>query len=357
MPENHPAPNAFTAALLENLRRHPKRVVFPEADDPRVLEAAAELVRHEAILPILLGNRAALKSRAAALGLPMEFVNFIDPAKSSDLELFNQRYIRTQAIRGVEVKDGRGIISKPHQFAAMMVQYGQADAFVAGNLQHPAIGMRALQQMIKPMPSVPALFGAVVLVDKGASDGERVLVLADCGVHVEPEPEQLAAIAVECGKLAGHILGRRTKVAMLSHSTKGSSPSPSSRRVEAATALAKEHAAAHALDMDIEGEIQADAALDPIIAGRKAGTSLLQGAADVLVFPSLDAADISLRLLRHLGNFHTYGQLVLGLARPAAQLPRSTTVEQIVGTAAAVGVEAIKYHDLYPYGETPAEEW
>jgi phosphate acetyltransferase len=84
---------------------------------------------------------------------------------------------------------------------------------------------------------------------------------------------------------------------------------------------------------------------------------LLHGAADVLVFPSLDAADISLRLLRHLGNFRTYGQLVLGLARPAGQLPRSTTVEQIVGTAAAAGVEAIKYHELYPHGESPGDEW
>ena len=357
MPESHPAPNAFTAALLEKLRRHPKRVVFPEADDPRVLEAAAELVRREAVLPILLGDRAALKARAAALELPMGFVNFIDPAKSSDLELFNRRYIRMEAIRGIEIKDGRGIISKPHQFAAMMVQYGQADAMVAGNLQHPAIGMRALQQLVKPMPGVPALFGAIFLVDENGPDGERVLVLADCGVHVNPEPEQLAAIALESGKLARHILGRRAKVALLSHSTKGSSQSPSSRRVEAATALAKEHAAAHALDMDIEGEIQADVALDPIIAERKTDSSLLHGAADVLVFPSLDAADISLRLLRHLGNFRTYGQLVLGLARPAAQLPRSATVEQIVGTAAAVGVEAIKYHELYPHGETPGEEW
>jgi phosphate acetyltransferase len=357
MPESHPAPNAFTAALLEKLRRHPKRIVFPEADDPRVLQAAAELVRREAILPILLGDRTVLKARAAELGLPMEFVNFIEPAKSSDLELFNQRYIRMEAIRGVQIKDGRGIISKPHQFAAMMVQYGQADALVAGNLQHPAIGLRALQQLIKPMPGVPSLSGAVVLVDENGTENERVLVLADCGLHVEPDPEQLAAIALESGKLARHILGRRAKVAMLSHGTKGSSPSESSRRVAAATALAKDHAAAHALDLDIEGEIQADVALVPAIAAKKTGTSLLHGAADVLVFPSLDAADISLRLLRHLGNYRTYGQLVLGLARPAAQLPRSATVEQIVGTAAAVAVEAIKYHELYPHGETPGEEW
>jgi phosphate acetyltransferase len=357
MPEPHPAPNAFTAALLEKLRRHPKRIVFPEGDDPRVLEAAAELVRREAILPILLGDRAALKARAAGLGLSMGFVNIIDPATSSDLELFNQRYIRMQAIRGIEIKDGRGIISKPHQFAAMMVQYGQADAVVAGNLQHPAVGIRALQQLIKPMPGVPALFGAVVLVDGSGTENERVLVLADCAVHVEPDPEHLAAIAVESGKLARHILGRRARVALLSHSTKGSVPSVSSRRVEAATALAKDHAAAEALDMDIEGEIQADAALVPAIAEKKSASSLLHGEADVLVFPSLDAADISLRLLRHLGNFHTYGQLVLGLARPAAQLPRSATVEQIVGTAAAAGVEAIKYHDLYPHGVSPGEEW
>lgn len=351
-----PVPNFFTTALLEKLRRHPKRVVFPEADDPRVLVASAELVRHEAILPILLGNRAKLKGMAKDLGIDMTFIHCIDPTTSSDLPVFCERYIRTESIRGFKVVNAESVVTMPHQFAAMMVQYGQADAVVSGNLAHATIGYRALLQRIKPQPGVPAPFGAMVLVDDAREGDERVLILADCGIHVDPSPEQLAAIAVHSGILARHITGRRAKVAMLSHSTKGNAVSPSSLRVSAGTALAREKVDAFALEIDIEGEIQADVALSPAIAAQKTETSLLHGEADVLVFPSLDAADIAVRLLRHLAGYRTYGQIVLGLARPAAQLPRSATIEQIFGTALAVGVEAVKYHDIYPHGETD-EVW
>lgn len=357
MPDTLSAPNPFTSALIAKLRAHPKRVVFPEADDPRILQTAAELVKQEAILPILLGDRATLKAKAAALGLSTEFINIINPATSSDLPLFCERYVRMQSMRGIRIAQPESIISKPHQFAAMMVQYGQADAVVAGNLSHPGIGLRALQQLIKPIPDVPALFGAIVLVDHVTGHEDRILVLADCAIHVEPSPEQLAAIAVHSGKLARHILGRKAMVAMLSHSTKGASESPSSRRVAAATALARELVRDHLLEMEIEGEVQADVALDPDCAAKKSPVSLMHGNADVLVFPGLDAADISLRLLRHLASYRTYGQIILGLARPAAQLPRSATVEQIFGTAAAVGVEAIKFHQLYPAGDTPWDTW
>jgi phosphotransacetylase len=262
-----------------------------------------------------------------------------------------------QRIRGMQIANPEDTLSKPHYFAAMMVQYGQADALVAGNQLHPTAVYRPLLHMIKPLDGVPSPFGAALVLDDLAAQGERVLVFADCSMHVTPSTEQLAAIAVESGKLARHILGRPSKVAMLSHSTKGSAGSPSSRKVAAATALARERVAAQALEIEIEGEIQADVALVAAIAARKTETSVLRGEADVLVFPNLDAADISLRLLRHLAGFRTYGQLVLGLARPAAQVPRAASVEHIFGTTVAVAVEAIKYHQIYPQGDGGETDW
>ena len=345
-------PNFFLSSLLDKLKRHPKRVVFPEAEDIRVLRVAAELVRQEAALPILLGNRATLKAMANDHGIPTTFINFIDPSTSSDLPLFCDRFTRMEGFRGIKVLNPEETLVKPHYFASMMVQYGQADAVVAGNLVYPTEVYRPLLHLIKPLPEVPAPFGAVILVDDREPSAERVLILADCSLHVSPSTDQLAAMAVECGKLARHILGRKAKIAMLSHSTKGSSASPSSRKMAAATALARETILAHAYDLEIEGEVQADAALVPAIADKKNPASFVHGDADVLIFPTLDASDIAVRLLRHLAGFKTYGQLVLGLARPAAQVPRGASTDHILGSALAVAVEAVKYHEIYPQGDS-----
>ena len=166
-----------------------------------------------------------------------------------------------------------------------------------------------------------------------------------------PTVRELATIALETGKLAHHFLGRTAKVALLSHSTKGSAGTPDAKRVEAAATLAREEALKQYLDIEIEGEIQADVALDPSAAETKLPGAESRTSADVLVFPNLDAAHISLKLLQHVAGAQNYGQLILGLARPAAQVPRTASAETIFGTAAAVAVEAIKYHQLYPDGD------
>ena len=352
-----PEPNDFTATLFASLKRHPKRVVFPEPDDDRVLRVAAELVRREAVLPVLLGPREHLRERMLSLGIDMPFIRIIDPTRAADLPLFCDRYVRTEKFRGVTVTDPEAVMSKPHHFAAMMVQYGQADAVVAGNTVHPATVYRALFHLIKPLPVVPEPFAATVLVTDGADGADRILVLADCGLHEDPTTEQLAVIAVESGRFARQVLGRVPKVALLSHSTKGSSHSASALKVGAATVLARQTARERLLARDIDGEVQADVALVPKLAEAKASANLLKGEADVLVFPTLDAADISLRLLRHLGDFRSYGHFLLGLARPAAQVSRGISENCLLGTVAAVAVEAILHHELYPEGETGGIVW
>lgn len=349
-----PAPgNTVTRYLLEQLRRHPKRVVFTEGEDVRVIEAAARLVKEEAVAPILLGNKPRIRALAAKHGIPLTFIHIIDPPLASDFGLFCQRVENMARYRTMQIGNAEEIVSKPHYFGALMVQYGQADAIVGGNQALPAAYFRALLHTIKPLPEVPKIFGVSILTGPHLKHmgGSGILFLADCGLNPNPDVTELAAIAIETGKLAHHFLGRKSYVAMLSHSTKSSATTPDALKMAAATSLAQDHALRQFLEISIEGELQADVALDPEAAEIKLPGAEARPTADVLVFPNLDAAHISLKLLQHVAGAQNYGQLVLGLSRPAAQVPRTASVETIFGTAAAVAVEAIKFHQLYPDGE------
>ena len=351
MPDSIPADyNKVTRHLIEQLQRHPKRVVFTEGADIRVIQAAARLVALEAVAPILLGDVARIRALAAKHGVPLNFVRVINPKTSSDLPLFVKRAENMARYRASGQIDSEETLVRPHYFGAMMVQYGHADALVGGNQAIPAVFFRALLQTIKPQAGIGRIFGVTALMAPHFPllGDDRVIFLADTGLNPDPDVNLLSTIAIETGKLAHHFLGRTPVVALLSHSTKGSSTTPEARKVVAATALAKDRIAREFLDIHLDGELQADVAIDPCAAETKLADASNRAIADVLVFPNLDAAHISMKLLQHLGGAQNYGQIILGLARPAAQVPRTASVETIFGTAAAVAVEAIKYHQLHP---------
>lgn len=353
MTETHPTARTgqeLIDYLLDHLGRHPKRVVFTEGEDIRVLRAAARLVERRVIAPVLLGNRDRIRALAASHSVSTRSIHVIDPRESSDFDLFCRRLETISRYRGTLPGNLAEIVARPHTFGALMVQYGQADAIVGGNQALPAAFFRALLHTIKPRPEVPRIFGLSILIGPHLRNlgGSGMLLLADTALIPTPEVGELAAIAIESGKLAQHFLGRRPLVAMLSHSTHGSSSTPDALRVAAATALAKDRVMREFLDIGIEGEVQADVALDAEAAEIKIPGALRRPRADVLVFPNLDAAHLSLDLLRHIAGAQHYGQLIVGLARPAARLSRVASVETIFGTAVAVAVEAIKYHQLHP---------
>jgi phosphate acetyltransferase len=352
-PQEPTSGQSITRHLLDQLRRHPKRVVFTEGEDIRVISAAAKLVEAEAVAPILLGNRERIREIAATHGVSLKFVHIIDPPHASDFGLFCQRVENMARYRTMQIGNPAEIVARPHYFGALMVQYGQADAIVGGNQALPAAYFRALLHTIKPLPTVPKIFGVTMITGSHLKHlgGSNLLFLADCGLNPNPDVAELAAIALETGKLAHHFLGRKAFVAMLSHSTKGSANTPDARRMAAAAALAQDEAMHQFLDISIEGELQADVALDPSAAEIKMPAAEARPTADVLVFPNLDAAHISLKLLQHVAGAEVYGQLILGLSRPAAQVSRTASTEVIFGTAAAIAVEAIKFHQLYPDGD------
>lgn len=341
--------NDVTRRLIEQLRNHPKRVVFTEGEDIRIIQAAARFVALEAISPILLGNAQRIKALAAEHNIPMNFIRVIDPKTSSDLPLFLKRAQNMARYRDNPLLVNEETITRPHYFGAMMVQYGHADAIVGGNQAIPAYYFRALLQNIKPSDKVPRIFGVTMLVAPHFPLlDNRPIFLADTGLIPQPDVTQLSTITIETGKLAQHFLGRAPQIALLSHSTKGSAGTQEAQKIAAATALAQSRAKEELLDFNIDGELQADVAIDPIAAETKLPDAVSRLSADVLVFPNLDAAHISLKLLQHLAGAQNYGQLILGLTRPAAQVPRTASVETIFGTAAAAAVEAIKYHQLHP---------
>jgi phosphate acetyltransferase len=172
--------------------------------------------------------------------------------------------------------------------------------------------------------------------------------MADCGVIPEPDVEQLSDIAISTAQLARLLLGTRPRVALLSFSTKGSATHPSIGKVQAATALAQQKARALELDADFDGELQVDAALVPEIAARKLPASQVAGRANVLIFPDLNAGNIGSKLLQHVAKAHAYGQILLGLDRPAADVSRGSNAHDVLGVAAIVGVQSIRYEVLHP---------
>ena len=188
----------FIGSLTEKLRRHPKRIVFTEGEDVRVLRAARRLVEMEAAAPILLGDEAGIRGLAKENGIPLDLIRVLEPARSSDLGLFCRRFEKMERYKRLSVTDPAEVVVRPHYFGALMVQYGQADALVGGNQVLPLTLFRALLHTVKPLPSVPKVFGVMVSVGGGklqhfGRDG--VLFLADCAMIVRPEVPELASIS------------------------------------------------------------------------------------------------------------------------------------------------------------------
>jgi phosphate acetyltransferase len=339
----------FIGSVIEKLQRHPKRIVFPEGTEPRVLQAARQFTSLRLGVPILLGDHARIKETAASLGISLEGIRLINPAESEDLDNFARRFERLRHAQGLRGLEAREAMLQPNYFGAMMLAMHQADGFVAGTNQVTAAVLRPLFQTIKAAPQTTTVSSCVVMELEDTRFGENgVLFMADCGVIEEPSVEQLADIAVSTAQLARHLLGIRPRVALLSFSTKGSSNHPSAGKVQAATALAEKKALERGLEADFDGELQADTALVPEIAALKLPDARIAGNANVLIFPDLNSGNIASKMTRHIARANTYGHIVLGLDRPAADVTRGSNARDILGVAAIVGVQSVDYQKLYP---------
>ncbi len=339
----------FIETVFQKLKRHPKRIVFPEGAEPRVLRAAARFVKLKLGAPVVLGPKAEIEKAAAAEGIDLERIGVIDPETASDLPVFISRVEKLKRYHDLGPKQSRELMIRPDYFGAMMVQYGQADGLVTGASETASSALRPLIQLIKPQNGVKTVSSCMMLDLSNKRYGERgVMLFGDCAVIPEPTVDQLASIAVETGKVCRQLTGNKPRIALLSFSTKGSSNLSSPQRIAAAAALAKKQALDAGEEMEIDGEMQADTALLSDLATRKAPASLVAGRANVLIFPDLNAGNIGAKLVQYLAGAEAYGQILLGLSKPCAELSRGATEDDILGVAAILGVQAIEYRKLYP---------
>ena len=330
----------FIGNVIEKMQRHPKRVVFPEGEEPRILQAARQFYALRMGVPILLGEQAKVRAVAEALKISLDGIRVINPATSEDLENFSSRLYRIRREKGLRPTEAREAMMQPNFYGAMMLAMHQADGLVSGASHITGSVLRPLFQIVRAAPDFEAVSSCTVMEVEDTRIGEDgVLFMADCGVIPEPNVEQLADIAVSTARLARHMLGVRPRVAMLSFSTKGSSAAhPSIGKMQAATAQARNKAASLGLDADFDGELQVDAALVPEIASRKLRDSQVAGRANVLIFPDLNSGNITSKMVSLVGRANSYGQILLGLNRPASDVSRGSSAHDILGVAAIIGV-------------------
>ncbi len=340
----------FIDSVFQKLKRHPKRIVFPEGTEPRVLRAASRFAKLQLGAPIVLGRRDEVERVALAEKIDLDHVGIIDPETATDLPMLIERLERFKRYRDMGHKEARDILIQPNYFAAMMVQNAQVDGIVTGASETKSSTLRPLIQLIKPLPNTASISSCMMLDLSNKRYGERgVMFFADCAVIPDPTVEQLATIAVQTGTICRQLTGIKPRIAMLSYSTKGSAKLPSPAKVVAATALARKKITDLGIEMEIDGELQADTALLPDLAGVKAPQSLVAGRANVLVFPDLNSGNIGVKLVQHLAGAEAYGQFLLGLSKPCADMSRGASEDDILGVAAILGLQAIEYRKLYPH--------
>jgi phosphate acetyltransferase len=338
----------FIGSIIEKLQRHPKRIVFPEGTEPRVLQAARQFYSLRLGAPILLGNRTKIKEAAEKLNVSLEGVRIINPAESEELENFAQRFELLRRYKGIKEQEARETMLKPNYFGAMMVAMHQADGLVSGTNEITGSVLRPLFQIIKVAPPSRTASSCMIMEVEDTRFGEGgVMFMADCGVIPEPTVDQLADIALSTAELSRQLLGKPPRVALLSYSTKGSATHPSIGKVQAATALARQKAEQKGLEAEFDGELQVDSALVPEIAERKVPDSKVAGRANVLIFPDLNSGNIASKLIQHVARANAYGQILLGLDRPAADVSRGSNAHDILGVAAIIGVQSVAYKLLY----------
>ncbi len=342
---------ALIDRLAEKLQRHPKRVVFPEGSDPRILQAARSFATRRLGVPILLGDRAEIKDRAERLDLRLDGIRILEPERSEDLDMFLPMIQELPRFSQFDVDSNRARLLQKNYFAAMMLMTGRADALVSGATTQASSALRPIFQIVPLQEHVKTASSMLVLdMDNEKLGVDGALFLADCGVIPEPTEDQLADIAVTTADIAGHLTGAIPRVAMLSWSTRARrDPLPAGvARVRNAVTKARAKAELKGISASIDGEIQLDAALVPEVAAIKGvAESPVGGQANVLVFPDLNCGNIVSKMVQIVAGARGYGQILTGLSRPCAEISRGAHAYDIIGTSIIVAAQAIDRHFLY----------
>lgn len=308
----------------------PQRIILPESTEPRTLRAADRVIADGVAQVILIGKKDEIKETAKKLELPhIEKATIVDPDDEQANEKYAQLFYELRKEKGVTLEDARKKVHDPLYLGCLMIKKGEADGQVAGALNTTGNVLRAAFQVLKTAPGVSVVSGAFIMLlpERDKSYGDNgIMVFADCAVVPEPDEKQLAQIAVSTAKTARDLAGiEHPRIAMLSFSTKGSASHDVVTKVVNATRLAKEMQP----DLEIDGELQADAAIVPAVGASKAPGSKIAGKANVLVFPNLEVGNIAYKLVQRLAGASAVGPVLQGLAAPVNDLSRGCSDEEI----------------------------
>jgi phosphate acetyltransferase len=331
--------STFIKDVLARAKQHYKTIVLPEGEDLRVLKAAHIINKDKICKIIILGDEAQIKADFAKNGWDLTGIELINPATSPRLEEYASLLFELRKSKGMTEEEAKKTALIPNYFGTLMIKSGHADGMVSGANHSTADTVRPALQIIKSAHKDRAVSSFLVMVSN-----DKPYVFSDCAITINPSAKELADIALETS-LSAEKFGIEPKVAMLSFSTYGSGKGEQVDKVVEATKLAKEALQSDEfknMKIELDGELQADAALDMVVARKKAPASHVAGNANVLIFPNLDAGNIGYKLLQRLGGCEAYGPMLQGLNAPVNDLSRGAFAEDIVGVIAITALQAVK---------------
>ena len=314
--------------LIQILKESPKKIVFTEGSDPRILEAASRLLASSFLSPILVGNEAEIMAAAEESGFNIRGANIVDPAKYDRIDEMVDLFCELRKSKGVTPDQARKVLSQANYFGTMLVKMGEADALLGGATYSTADTVRPALQLIKTKPGNSIVSSCFILVRPSATGDNEVIAMSDCAINIKPTEDELVEIAIESAKCA-KIFGIDPKVAFLSYSTLGSGAGEDVDKMRHAAEKTK----AKVPELPIEGELQFDAAVSPRVARTKCPQSEVAGHANTFIFPDINAGNIGYKIAQRMGNFEAYGPILLGLNAPINDLSRGCNASEVYSMA------------------------
>ncbi len=327
---------SFIDGIKERARQNIKKIVLPEASDIRTLKAADIALREGYAEIVLLGDVDKINQMASENGLDISKATIINPLNSDKAEYYASNLYELRKEKGMTEEQAHELVKDEVHFGMMMLKMGEADGLISGAIHSTSDTLRPALQILKTAPGTKLVSAFFLMVVPNCDYGDGVFVFGDCGLNQNPSSEELAEIAYSSSKSFEQLVGKESRVAMLSYSTKGSAKSELTEKVINATNIVKERYP----ELKVDGELQLDAAIVPEVGASKAPGSDIAGSANTLIFPDLNAGNIGYKLTQRLAKAEAYGPLCQGIARPVNDLSRGCSAEDIAGVIAITAVQA-----------------